>query len=127
MANSGTSAVRYASDNPTAELLAQVKASFASAPASTIGTRTRVIAVVTIAAGASAGIVLTASKMVYHRYAPGLGVQTGSVPHLMLALALLLALTVVATFMATRRGPHGLGSRGAALYLTGALVAPVYA
>jgi hypothetical protein len=119
--------VRFGRDSPQEALFARIQAAIASTPSSKIGTRTRVLMALVVASGLSAAAVLIASHIVYHRYAPGLEVQAASAPYTIAVLLLLVALTLVATTVATWRGRAGFGSGARSLCLTGLLVAPIYA
>jgi hypothetical protein len=127
MTDSGAPPVRFACDSPREALFARIQTEIASTPASAIGTRTRVLIALAVASVLSAAAVLIASRTVYHRYAPGLGVQAASAPHTIAVLLLLVALTVVATIVATWRGRAGFGSGAKSLCMTSVLVAPMYA
>jgi hypothetical protein len=127
MTGSRASLVRFANDTPRDALFARVQTAIANTRSSNIGTRTRVLIAVTVAAALGVSAVLVASQLVYHRYAPGLEARSASAPYMIVALLLLGALTVVATVVATWRGRWGFGSGARSLYLTSALVAPIYA
>jgi len=127
MAGCGAPPVRFVRDSPHEALFARIRTAIASTPSSTVGMRTRIVVALAVASAASAAAVLVASHMVYHRYAPGLEVQASSVLCTIAVLLLLLALTGVATLVATRRGGRGFGSGAKTLALTSVLIAPIYA
>jgi hypothetical protein len=108
-------------------LSARIRTAIASTPASTIGTRTRVLAALAAASVWCAAVVVFASRVVYHRYAPGLVVSAAAAPYKVVVVLLLVTLTAVATLVAISRGRRGLGSGAMWLVLTSALVAPIYA
>jgi hypothetical protein len=128
MIDSGMWPARFASDNPQDELFARIRASVASTPASTVGTRTRIFVALAVAASLTAAAILITSHAVYRQYAPpGLAVLVPSPAHLLVVLVLLVVQTCMATVLATWRGLRGFGSGVMSLYLASALVAPVYA
>ena len=127
MTDSGNPIVRFASANPPDAVFARIQAAVATTPASTFGTRSRILAALAVASSPSAAVILIASHSVYHRYAPGLEVQAASSSHLILILLLLIAQASVVTVIATRRGQRGFGSGVLLLYLVSGLVAPIYA
>jgi hypothetical protein len=127
MTDSPTSVVRFVNDSPPRALFARIQTAIAATPSSTIGTRTRVLIALAVASVLGAAAVLTASHVVYHRYAVGLETQAAAAPLRIVVLLLLGAMAVTATVVASWRGHRGFGSGARSLYLTSALVAPVYA
>jgi hypothetical protein len=127
MTECGMSPARFLSDSPEHTLFARIQATVANTPASTIGTRARIFAALAVASTLAAAVTLTASRIVYHRYAPGLGVPASSGSYLTIVLLLLVANMVAATLIATWRGLRGFGSGVMSLYVVSALVAPIYA
>ena len=116
------------SDNgPPAVLYDRVRASIETTPASTIGTRTRIILALTTSLLVALLVLLIASEVVYQRQAVGLEVEAQSIPHLLFVLLALVGLTLVSTLIALTRGRSGLGLQALSLALVAALVAPVSA
>jgi len=122
-----SSVVRFVNDSPRDALFARIQKTIANTPSSTTGTRTRVLIALVVASALGAAAVLSASHIIYHRYAPGLEAQAAPASYTIVVLLLLGILTVIATVVATWRGRRGLGSGARSLYLTSALVAPIYA
>ncbi len=116
-----------ASDGPPAALYDRIRASIEATPASTIGTRTRVVLALAAALLAVASVLLIASDVVYQRHAVGLEVGTQSIPHLLFVLFAVVGLTLISTLVALTRGRSGLGPDVTWLALVAGLVTPIYA
>jgi hypothetical protein len=112
---------------PPDVLYSRVRARIESERASTTSMRVRVIVAFVIASCSTAGVVLTASDIVYQRWAVGLYFAARSIPYLLLVFCLLIGLTLTATFVAMSRGRRGFGSGLIPLLVVAGLVAPVYA
>lgn len=105
----------------------RIQALIDGTPAPTIRTRQRIRAVLVTAPILVAVIVVMASELVYGRAAAGLELALQSMVRVVSLLLLLVAMTCSSTWIATRRGVHGLGASGMTLALTALLVAPLYA
>jgi hypothetical protein len=68
-----------------------------------------------------------ASELVYHRPAPGLGVEAGHSTRLVWTLALLVAMTFGATLLSFWRGRRGFGAGATSLAIVAIIIAPLYA
>jgi hypothetical protein len=128
MTKSGIRSARFGFDEqPPAPLLARIRADMRNTAAPKAGARRRIAIAVSLAAAMAGAVVMLASQLVHHRYASGLEVALPAAPYLLQVLPLLVALTLVATFIAMWRGRNGLGSGAISLYLASTLVAPIYA
>jgi hypothetical protein len=96
-------------------------------PAPTRRSRQRILAVLVVVPVLAAAIVVIASELVYGRVAAGLELALQSMVRVVSLLLLLVVMTCVSTWIATRRAVHGLGASGMTLALTALLVVPIYA
>ena len=112
---------------PAAEIYSRIGASIAATPPSKWHTRTRVIAASILVPCLTAAAVISASQLLFQRQAVGLYFEVVSRSQLLLVLFLLALLTLVATFVAMRRGPYAMGSGLAVQAITAGLVTPIYA
>ena len=112
---------------PPEELFAWIRTAVASTPASRTSTRLRVTMALAVIPFLTAGVVLVAARIVFHR--PALRVDLGTHPtaQFLIVLLLLVGLTLVATLTAVRPGERGLGSGVVSLFLVTLLVTPIYA
>lgn len=128
MKHSGIPCGRFVSEvRPPDALYARIRASIDSTRAPSFDQRLRIALALGIAAVLAAVVVLLASQSVNRAFASGLTLAVPSERYLVKVLLLLVALAFVATLIALRRGPRGLGSGAAALFSASALVAPLYA
>jgi hypothetical protein len=124
---SGARPISFAPESPENARFARIQAAIAHTPSSSVGTRARITTALCCALGLTVVAVLTASQLVYHRYAAGLEFQAASQSSMVTDLILLSALTVVVTVAATSRRHTGFGFPAGALLLTSVMVAPLYA
>src|SRR5215475_2686943 len=127
MTNRGTPSRFESEVPPPEELFGRIRTAIASTPASKTSTRLRVAAALAAMPFVTAVVVLTASRIVYHR--PALRVDMGTHPttQLLIVLLLLVGLTLAATLIAIGRGERGLGSGVVSLFLVTLFVTPIYA
>jgi Negative regulator of sigma F len=117
---------RFERATPAPGLYARLHAQIEATPASRMATSRRVAAALMVVPALSAIAVAVASQIVYGAQAVGLTYGIHSSSSILRALMGLVALTVVATFVATRSG-HGFGAGVTQLVMTAALATPAYA
>jgi hypothetical protein len=117
-----------AGDQPAIETLySRVRAAIESTPEPPVAPRHTMAMAMALVPGVTAGAVMIASAVVFHRQGVGLDVAPGSVAHLVLVLALLIAATLIATAVSLAQGRRGLGASVTTLVVTALSVSPVYA
>jgi hypothetical protein len=112
---------------PPEELFSRIRTAVAATPASTIGTRLRVMLAMAVVPFVTAAVLLVASQIVYHRPALRIHMGTPLTSQLLIVLLLIVGLTLWATLIAVGRGERGLGSGVVSLFLVALLVTPIYA
>ncbi len=112
---------------PPEHLHERIRSRISATRASTLRTRTRIVAAIGIAAALCLVVVLAASELVYRRVATGLDVDAAHSIQLQWTVSLLVLLTALSTLLVLWRGRRGFGAGIVGLSLTVALTAPVYA
>jgi hypothetical protein len=113
--------------NPPDELFQRVHRAVRAQQASTLRPHSRNAAALSIASIWSAGVVLTASQIVYGNQAVGLHVAIRSASLLAFVAVALLLLTLASTTAALWRGRSGLGASTTKLLVMAVITAPLYA
>jgi hypothetical protein len=118
-------------DGPRPEMYGRVQSAIDDAiddtGAGTVRTRARVVTAVIVIAAMTAIVAWASSELVHGRPAAGLELAVTSTARLLAVLSALVALTVVATTVALRRGNGGFGTRAIWLALVAVSTAPLYA
>jgi hypothetical protein len=118
--------VRFKRAAPDPGTYARLHSQIEAAPAPRIATSTRVAVALVVVPALWAIAVAAASQIVYAQQAVGLSFGVQSSSHILRALALLVALTTLATFVATRSA-SGWGAGVGQLMATAAVATPAYA
>src|SRR5262245_61065261 len=117
---------RFESDSvPADDLFSHVRASIAATPASTVNTGVRVAIALTLVPLLTGAVVVIGSDLMDRSPASGLIHGLQSPGGLAVLLMLVAGLTVVATAVATRRGPEGFGAGVLPLTALAVLAPPV--
>src|SRR4051812_17758879 len=95
--------------SPSERLYPRIHAAVAATPAATTRTRTRIFAALAIVPLLTAGIVFTASEVVYGEPAAGLHIDVSSAAAMSMILVSLVGLAVASTLFALWQGHRGFG------------------
>jgi hypothetical protein len=113
--------------SPSERLYPRIRAAVEATPASTMRTRSRILAALAIVPALTAAVVLIASEVVYREPVAGLHIDVSSGIAMLIVVCLLAALAVASTIFALWQGREGLGIGSVSLMSIAALVIPVYA